>query len=165
MEKHHYSPQYILQKAQSAAAANQQLVKHLKNRVPANFDDIMANLHYMAFQNINCLDCGNCCRSLGPRITQNDIETLSKYLRKKQKVFIDIYLRVDEDGDHVFKTMPCPFLGPDNYCSVYTARPKACREYPHTNHKKMVKLLPLALKNAETCPAVGLMFDALHNMV
>ncbi len=30
---------------------------------------------------------------------------------------------------------PCPFLGDDNYCSVYEARPKACREYPHTDRK------------------------------
>ena len=40
------------------------------------------------------------------------------------------FLQVDEDGDKVFKSMPCPFLGGDNLCSIYDVRPKACREFP-----------------------------------
>lgn len=47
-----------------------------------------------------------------------------------------MYLRVDEDNDKVFKSMPCPFLGEDNLCSIYDIRPKACREFPHTDRKK-----------------------------
>lgn len=50
--------------------------------------------------------------------------------------------------------MPCPFLGSDNYCSIYEDRPKACREYPHTDRKKFYQIHALTIKNAETCPAV-----------
>ena len=50
--------------------------------------------------------------------------------------------------------MPCPFLMPDNYCSVYDVRPKACGEYPHTDRKKFYQLLDISIKNAYTCPAV-----------
>ncbi len=68
--------------------------------------------------------------------------------------FIEKYLRVDEDKDFVLKSSPCTFLGKDNHCSIYEARPKACREYPHTDRKKMVQLLDLTYKNTMVCPAV-----------
>ena len=72
----------------------------------------------------------------------------------KDVEFVDRYVRVDEDGDQVFKSMPCPFLGADNYCSIYDVRPKACREYPHTDRVNQYQLLKLHEKNAGICPAV-----------
>ncbi len=60
--------------------------------------------------------------------------------------FEDMYLRVDEDGDKVFQSMPCPFLGGDNLCSIYDARPKACREFPHTDRKKIYQINNLTIK-------------------
>jgi hypothetical protein len=37
----------------------------------------------------------------------------------RESEFIDTYLRLDEDGDYVVKSTPCPFLGADNFCSIY----------------------------------------------
>jgi Fe-S-cluster containining protein len=87
-------------------------------------------------------------------ITDKDIERIAKALRKKSSDVMDLYFKVDEDGDMVFKSMPCPFLGADNYCSIYEHRPKACREYPHTDRKKFYQIYNLSIKNAETCPIV-----------
>jgi Fe-S-cluster containining protein len=56
---------------------------------------------------------------------------------------------------------PCPFLGDDNACSVYDDRPKACREFPHTNHRKMHTHLALAHHNIEICPAVFAIVEQL----
>jgi Fe-S-cluster containining protein len=67
---------------------------------------------------------------------------------------IQKYLRIDEDGDMVFRSMPCPFLGDDNYCAIYENRPKACREYPHTDRKRFYQIYNLSIKNAYTCPIV-----------
>jgi Fe-S-cluster containining protein len=63
------------------------------------------------------------------------------------------YLHIDAENDYVLNAAPCPFLGADNYCQVYEDRPKACREYPHTNRKKIYQLLDLTLKNTSICPA------------
>ena len=117
-------------------------------------DNEVHRLHTKWSQQIDCLSCGNCCRSLGPRLIDKDVERLAKVLRMKSSAVIERYLRVDEDGDLVFQSMPCPFLGADNYCSVYEARPRACREYPHTDRKKFVQIYKLSVKNAETCPIV-----------
>jgi len=117
-------------------------------------DDTIHAFHEDEFATIDCLECGNCCRSLGPRLTDKDIERIAKNLRRKPAEIIDTYLKIDEDNDYVFKSMPCPFLGDDNFCFIYEDRPKACREYPHTDRKKFYQIYPLTIRNAQTCPAV-----------
>lgn len=111
-------------------------------------------LHAKYAAEIDCLSCANCCKTLGPRITDKDVQKLSKHLRIKASDFIAKYLRLDEDNDLVFKSMPCPFLGSDHCCAVYDYRPKACREYPHTDRKKFYQLFYLSVENASTCPIV-----------
>jgi Fe-S-cluster containining protein len=118
-------------------------------------------LHNEMAGETDCLDCGNCCRSLGPMILTNDIDLLAKGLRMRPAEFIDRYLHRDDEGDMVFRSMPCPFLGEDNYCAVYERRPKACRDYPHTNRKKFYQLFSLSVKNAETCPIVFKVLEKL----
>ena len=71
------------------------------------------------------------------------------------------FLRVDEDQDYVLKKLPCSFLMQDNRCSIYDVRPKACREFPHTDRIKQKQLLNLTQKNTEVCPAV---FNIIENL-
>jgi Fe-S-cluster containining protein len=37
---------------------------------------------------------------------------------------------------------------------VYQHRPTACREYPHTDRKRMHQILDLTMRNTAVCPAV-----------
>lgn len=125
-------------------------------------DMIVHELHEKYSQEIDCLGCANCCRSLGPAIYDKDIERMSKALKMKPSDVVSQYLRVDEDGDYVFKTMPCPFLMEDNYCMIYEARPKACREYPHTDRKRFSQIFRLTIKNTSTCPIA---FEVLSELI
>ncbi|MGM0649701.1 MAG: YkgJ family cysteine cluster protein [Bacteroidota bacterium] len=106
------------------------------------------------FSDTDCLQCANCCRSLGPMLNDRDIDRLGKHLKIKPSAVVSKYLRQDEDGDYVFQSMPCPFLMADNYCMVYESRPKACREYPHTDKTNYKQILQLSIKNSKTCPVV-----------
>lgn len=115
-------------------------------------DSIVHDLHEKHSSEVDCLECAACCKFLGPAIYDKDIERLAKALRIKPSEVVSQYLKIDEDGDYVFKTMPCPFLMSDNYCSVYESRPKACREYPHTDRKKFVQIYKLTVTNSSTCP-------------
>lgn len=121
-------------------------------------------IHREVSAEIDCLACGNCCRSLGPMILPNDVDQLSKSLRIKPSVFIKKYLRTDEDSDMVFQSMSCPFLGSDNYCAVYENRPKACKEYPHTDRKNFYQIYALSIKNASTCPIVFNVLERLKEL-
>ena len=125
--------------------------KKNKNRLE-KMDTTVHSLHEEVSGTIDCLECANCCRTLGPAIYNKDIERIAKILKMKPSTVVETYLQVDEDSDYVFKSMPCPFLLSDNYCSIYESRPKACREYPHTDRKKFSQIYKLTVKNAQTCP-------------
>jgi Fe-S-cluster containining protein len=126
----------------------------IKAKPPKNLDDIFQDFHDETFNKIDCLNCANCCKTTSPEFFEKDIERLSRVFKMKPGAFIEKYLFLDTDGIYALKSAPCPFLGSDNYCSVYDDRPKACREFPHTNHRKMHTYIHLAGKNAEICPAV-----------
>ncbi len=83
----------------------------------------------------------------------------------KAAEFEETYLRIDEDGDHVLQTVPCPFLQSDNKCNIYDIRPKACREYPHTDRIKQQQILHLTRKNAAVCPAVYTILEKVEERV
>jgi uncharacterized protein len=139
-----------------------ELLKKLRSLNSGKLDAAFLELHDEEFSKIDCLDCGKCCSGLGPRVSNMDIERLSEYLKIKSSVFVEKYLRIDEDNDYVFKTLPCPFLMEDNFCIVYKSRPKACREYPHTNQKNIKSILNTCVKNINTCPVVENIFIKLE---
>jgi Fe-S-cluster containining protein len=111
--------------------------------------------HDEAFQSIDCLACANCCKTTSPIFLMSDIKRLAEVLDMSVKDFLVKYLTMDEDDDFVLTTAPCPFLATDNTCRVYEHRPDACREYPHTNRKKMQEILDLTYHNSMICPAVS----------
>lgn len=125
----------------------------------------MQELHDQAFEEIDCLSCGNCCRTTSPIVSDRDIDRISKYLRTKPGDLIERYLRLDEDGDYVFRSAPCPFLQDDNCCSIYEERPQACRTYPHTDRKKFQQLTKLTYTNSFICPAVQRILELLEAKV
>ncbi|MDV4067216.1 zinc/iron-chelating domain-containing protein [Elizabethkingia anophelis] len=125
----------------------------LKKKPPKNLDYVVQETHDEVFEEIDCLQCANCCKTTGPLFTEKDIERIAKHLRMKPSDFEDKFLRVDEDQDKILQALPCFFLMDDNKCSIYEVRPKACREYPHTDRKKIYQINNLTLKNTVICPA------------
>lgn len=125
-------------------------------------DLIVHQIHEEISEKIDCLSCANCCRTLGPAIYDKDIDRIAKALRMKPAEVVASYLKIDDDGDYVFQSMPCPFLLPDNYCSIYDSRPKACREYPHTDRRKFEQIYKLTIKNSETCPIA---YEVLSSLI
>lgn len=132
---------------------NKKYFDKLKKKPPKNLDYLMQELHEAEFRRTDCLECANCCKTTGPLFTDADIERISKHLKLKPQQFIAQYLRIDEDNDHVLQEVPCTFLAPDNYCLIYEVRPKACREFPHTDRKKFQQISNITLKNIPICPA------------
>jgi len=155
---------HLLKRARNKAAENNFFLSSLKKKDAGKVDEGFHSLHQEVFEEISCLTCGNCCKTTSPIFYQNDIARVAKALRMRPSDFIEKYLRVDEDNDYVLKSSPCPFLGDDNYCSVYEDRPRACREYPHTNRKKMVQILDLTYNNTFVCPAVFEIIERLKKL-
>lgn len=118
-------------------------------------------LHEEAFAKIDCLDCAACCKNYSPRFKTPDIKRISRHLKMKESAFIDTYLNIDEDGDYVVKRTPCPFLQPDNRCSIYEVRPSDCQRFPYTDEDVFIRRPAITLKNASFCPIVTHVLDNL----
>ena len=132
---------------------NKKYFDKLKKKLPKNLDIVMQELHDAEFKKTDCLTCANCCKTTGPLFTSADIERVAKRLKQKPQQFIEQFLRIDEDQDYVLQSVPCTFLDTENYCMIYDVRPKACREFPHTDRKKFQQISDLTLKNVAVCPA------------
>ncbi|MDO6490611.1 MULTISPECIES: YkgJ family cysteine cluster protein [unclassified Cellulophaga] len=140
-------------KAKEKQTENKKFFTKLKKKPPKNLDYVMQELHEDEFEKTDCLTCANCCKTTGPLFTNADVERIAKSFRQKPQQFIKNYLRVDDENDYVLQSVPCTFLGEDNYCSIYDVRPKACREFPHTDRKKFQQISNLTMKNVAICPA------------
>ena len=137
---------------------------NLKKKPPKNLDYLVQEIHDEVFNEVDCLKCANCCKTTGPLYTEKDIERISKFLRMKPADFEEKFLRTDEDNDKVLQNLPCFFLNEDNTCSIYDVRPKACREYPHTDRKKIYQINHLMIKNTVICPAAYIFLEKLRKM-
>ena len=144
---------------------NKAFFSRLKKKPPKQLDYIMLELHNDEFSKTDCLQCANCCKTTGPLFTDKDIERIAKFFKMKPQNFIDTYLQIDEENDYVLQSVPCTFLGTDNYCSIYEVRPKACREFPHTDRKKFQQISNLTLKNVAICPAAFNIVEAMKKSI
>jgi uncharacterized protein len=153
--------QKFSEQAANRKKAYREFYRRLGHRTPDSLDELFHEAHDEVFASTDCLACANCCKTTSPVFYPRDIERAAAELGMKPGVFTEKYLRIDEDNDYVLKSSPCAFLLPDNRCSIYDARPTACREYPHTNRKKMRQLLDLTFRNTQVCPAVARITEKL----
>ncbi|MGX9986397.1 YkgJ family cysteine cluster protein [Soonwooa purpurea] len=158
MDINHYN-----QQAQQKSKEHQKFLEQIKKKPPKNLDYLVEDMHEKTFEEIDCLACANCCKTTGPLFTEKDKERIAKHLRMRISDFETKFLRLDEDNDWVLQSTPCFFLDPnDNKCNIYDVRPKACREYPHTDRKKIYQINNLTLKNTLICPAAYVFVEKLR---
>lgn len=148
------TPQQLTQKAAGKKKENKAFFKQLAGQPKGQVDELFHEHHASVFAQTNCLNCANCCLTTGPMIIDKDVQRIAKFLKMRPGDFMQQYLITDNEGHYIFEQSPCPMLGDDNYCRIYEVRPKACREYPHTDRRNMKGILTLTLKNIEICPAV-----------
>ena len=143
----------ILKNWEKKSAGNQKKYKQFLKRADKNkVLKVLPDLHEEAFSKIDCLQCANCCKNYSPRFKTPDIKRISKVLGLRESDFIEKYLLVDEEGDFIVNTKPCPFLGADNFCSIYEDRPSDCHRFPYTDEDVIIKRKELTLKNSTFCP-------------
>ena len=98
-----------------------------EQRSPAELDGLVDQIAAQVIPQVDCTQCGNCCRGFQVGITPDDLPQLEQVLDQPPEQL----LKFDHDGEWaVFHGPPCPFLRPDNLCQIYSHRPEACRIYP-----------------------------------
>jgi len=152
----------ILKNWEKKTFDNQKKYKQFLQRADKNkVLKALPDLNEEAFAKIDCLQCANCCKNYSPRFKTPDIKRISKLLGLRESDFIDKYLLVDEEGDFIANAKPCPFLGADNFCSIYEDRPSDCRRFPYTDEDVIIKRKELTLKNSTFCPITYYVLEKL----
>ncbi|HEY3332651.1 MAG TPA: YkgJ family cysteine cluster protein [Capsulimonadaceae bacterium] len=129
-------------------------VKHRLNMSNVQLDAIVQEVTDDVWSRIDCLSCGNCCKTLQITVDRPDVLRLAKRLGVSEKQFARDHVRTDRDGVTHLLSGPCRFLGDDNKCSVYEDRPQACRDFPYLREPDFRSRSISMIENAGTCPIV-----------
>ena len=110
---------------------NERFRKHMKSF--DHSDRILRRIAEEIEDATDCLACANCCRVATAKVTERDVEKLSKYLHMKPGRFLADFTIASEEEGVVLKRdrkTGCVFLN-GNECTVYDARPDSCQKFPH----------------------------------
>jgi Fe-S-cluster containining protein len=142
---------------------NFKFLRSLKMKNDRAVDRAAGRLHKEAFSIIDCLQCANCCKTVNPTLTPDDIARIAAHLGMDAAVFTKEYLTESEDrGLMEPKGLPCPFLAADNRCKIYEVRPTSCAEYPHTDKPGFVTRTHMHSANALQCPAAFYIIEEMR---
>jgi Fe-S-cluster containining protein len=115
-------------------------------------------------QRVDCTACANCCRYSVVSVNQSDIESIAEHIGTTSEAVTRLYTVPDPEAP----ALPilrnsgdgCIFLD-GNLCTIYEARPKTCRDFPHVavgKHSLGSRQSSLA-RWAPLCPII---FNALE---
>jgi uncharacterized protein len=154
----------LLDRAIKDQPEHKRMIPRLKKVKSHQLDDIVHRLHKEAFELIDCLQCGNCCKKISTQIMEKDIDRIAKKLKISQSAVVERYIERDTDDFYYFKQSPCPFMADDHYCQIYKDSPRACKDYPHTDRPKFNQIIDLSFQNSIICPAVAFVFIELRKI-
>ncbi|HTE07914.1 MAG TPA: YkgJ family cysteine cluster protein [Flavitalea sp.] len=129
-------------------------LSRLEKNPPRGLDKLAVESDMQMWMETDCLSCANCCKTMSPTFTRQDLIRISAHIGMSVEDFKLKYLYKDKQGDWINKSQPCQFLNlNDNKCSIYSVRPKDCSGFPHHTRKRMVDYMHVFKQNIEYCPA------------
>lgn len=151
------------QRVQHRKKAYKKFLTHLVNNPPKQLDDIVSIVEKDVWQEVNCLSCANCCKTMTPTYTPKDMRRISAHLNMTVREFKDKWLYKQRGtGDWLNKNTPCQFLNlKTNMCSIYEVRPADCAGFPHLPKRKMINYMHVHKQNLEYCPATYRMVEKI----
>ena len=142
-------------------------LSRLEKNPPKDLKPMSIEADKRAWAEVDCLSCANCCKTMSPTYTPEDIKRISLHLGMKGKAFKEKYLyKEKKDGDWMNVKQPCQFLNlTDNKCSIYEVRPADCSGFPHHDKKKLTDYVHVYKQNVEYCPATYKWVEKMMELV
>lgn len=143
----------------------------LEKNQPKGLLQIQLEADKEAWGRTDCLHCANCCKTMSPTYTREDVRRISRHLGMTEAAFREKWLYKDKTGDWMNVKQPCQFLDlKTNMCNIYAVRPRDCAGFPHHTKKKMnADYMHMYKQNVEYCPAtyrlVAAMFEKVKGKV
>ena len=135
----------------------------IEKNPPRGLDKIAETIDAEVWKEVDCLSCANCCKSMTPTFTKQDVKRIAEHFEISPAEFRDKWLIYEKRGkDWVNKKQPCQFLNAgNNMCSIYEVRPSDCAGFPYLKKKKMVEYIHVHQQNIEYCPATFKMVEKM----
>jgi len=158
-----------LKKFQRTAARKKNILGEFLDKfdhvVPPGMTKIVAAADTEVWEEVKCMECANCCKTMTPIYTPADVKRIAGHLEMSLVEFRENYLVKEEDsGNWINKTMPCTFLKHDK-CSIYEVRPADCAGFPHHSKKPFDAYNETFKNNLVHCPATLLLVDKLKKKI
>lgn len=152
---------FIAEASEKNQAANEKFKSILLKLDSEYVDELVLDLNNEISPQIDCTQCGNCCRSLMINVEKEDAERLAAHLNLPLESFENKYIERSSQGTlSVMNTIPCSFLH-HNKCTVYEARPAECREFPGLHRPGFTARLFATFMHYGRCPIIYNVIEAL----
>jgi hypothetical protein len=137
-------------------------LSQLEKKPPRGLDRLKLEADKQVWQRTDCLDCANCCKTMSPTYTREDVRRISGYLGMSGAAFRAKWLYKDKTGDWMNVKRPCQFLDlRTNLCSIYPVRPRDCAGFPHHAKKMNADYMHMYKQNVGYCPATYRLVETL----
>jgi uncharacterized protein len=142
-------------------------LSRLEKKAPKGLQALTVEADKAVWQRTDCLDCANCCKTMSPTYTKEDVRRISRHLEMSEAAFRKKWLYKDKTGDWMNVKQPCQFLDlKTNMCNIYAVRPRDCAGFPHHVKKKMnADYMHMYKQNIEYCPATYRLVEAVMEKV
>jgi Fe-S-cluster containining protein len=154
-------------KAKQKKNSMRRYLSKLEREAPKGLDKKIAVVEKEVWAETDCLSCANCCKTMTPTFTNQDMKRISAHLKMTVEAFQTKWLKRERGGsrDWINKTEPCQFLNlKDNKCSIYEVRPADCSGFPHLS-KKFKDFVHIHKQNVEYCPATYRLVEKMMERV
>lgn len=132
----------------------------VKNNDPEFIDAMVHELNDNITPQIDCTQCGNCCKSLMINVSKAEAEKLAQHINMDLPAMKQQFLEESEQGQLIMNTIPCYFLS-GTKCSIYENRFSGCREFPYLDQDNFSSRLFALLIHYEKCPIIFNVIEAL----
>lgn len=125
----------------------------LKNRDLEAIDGLVHNINKQVEKEIDCTQCGACCKHLMIHITEDEAEKAADSINLSSVNFKEQFVEISTEGQMIMNTIPCHFLEKKS-CSIYENRFSECRDFPHLHKANFTKRLFSTLIHYSICPII-----------
>ena len=143
---------YIAAQADLKFSENENFRDFLRNR-DFDLDTMVPALNAVIEAQVDCTQCGNCCRSLMINVTPAEATQLADRLGQPLEMVKKTFLEESSGGQLVINAIPCHFLD-NNKCSIYADRFTDCRAFPNLDKPGFSQRIFATLMHYGRCPII-----------
>ena len=130
----------------------------------AEIDEAVYELELKISPQIDCTNCGNCCKTLMINVDEREANIAAHHLEISRIEFDKKFIEKSLGGKMVISKIPCHFLE-DKKCSIYLSRFAGCKEFPALHLPQIQKRLFTIFMHYGRCPIIFNVIEQLKEKV